>query len=395
VFLFIVRELQKICGFPAPPRVVGHKQLLNPAATLFDQPPDWAVLNTLRSVAIDMAFRSGPKTVFGVLGSCTGAPHLFAEIMYRFMPLFLKSGEKSIAVPTLRDVALRPMAYYQSFSDLDEAAHAAVSAARVSLFVLLDGIMKRDDMLPRFMEDRMFAHEYLSLVFELPTRPIVMESIGRFMAIWKCQKANGFSEELVHFLVDLSSHFSDARALTLLQELLAIVNGAMASNKDTGEAFAPGASRIVKRLFRLQASDLAVSFMSEFMSFLVHTARWQVLESMDASAMTAVVQRMWGDDPPDSFYFQLVQWAAGNHTAHPDTPFQVCQAQALAVLLSAFHNSHHLTDIFTLVESLVHFSESNCQAIHESGIDIALLGIPQKWRTRDCVDNATCMVFLC
>ena len=386
VFLFMLREVRKKVRFSAPMEIVSHKQLFDPKATLFHQPPDWQVLSSLRSYAVELVTSSGMRMVATIFHKFVRTPYLFAEVVYRVLP---KNTDIKVNVNDIGGVAqtiFMPMGYYQSFSGMDAQTREAISTARISLFVFLEALLKRDDAFLQFMENTTFVEYYFALIYEPPVKPLVIETFKRYLAIGSCYSGIGVGERILRLLADIAHHFDEEPYVRLEHELLTLLIGKIEGDNELGVAFEPAIGPIAKNLFLLKISEATIQFFELFCKFFVFTSKFHKMEWNEVSAVTAMAQRIWKDDPPESFYLEVVKWAAGSSSATPETPFDLCQPRALSILFHAFSNSQYLAAIFQFVQNLCDFNEANSKLIHDNEIDTDLLGIIEKCRTNECVD---------
>ena len=386
VFLYILRIARKKSRFPAPTNIVLHNQLFDPAVTLFTQPSHWQLVSTLRSYALELIVGSGAKFMVTAIHKYVSTPYLFAELIYRVLPKTNDFKVNIPEIPSMSQLIFYPMGYYQSFCDVDKESKDLITVARISLFVFLETLLKRDDNFVQFMEDNSFVEPYLSLVYEPVVRPLVLTSLVRYLKIGNCNSSMGGGQAILKLMADLAKKFDQAGYVALAKEIIVILNEELESQTDLRLVFEPLIPIINRNLFQIQKSQDAFDFMTAYMSFLVYTATYHKANMDTISAITNIAQRLWGDDPPESFYFEIVRWAAGSHSANPATPFALCQPRPLSILFNVFHNSHLLDEIFQFVQSLCDYSETNCKLIHDNEIDTALLGIVEKCRTFECVD---------
>lgn len=386
VFLLLLRLMRKKLRFAAPTEIVLHNQLFDRTATLFTQPSHWNLVSSLRSYAMELIVGSGTKYMVNSVVQFMPYPYLFAEIVYRVLP---KTSDFKIAASdnsSTGQFVFVPMGYYQSFSEVDEVLREGITAVRIALFVFIEAMLKRDDNFLVLMDDSAFVEPYFLLIFEPPVKPLILDGLVRYLKLGNCSSSAGGCQALVKLILELAKRFEDDEYVLLAKEIVGILDREIQLRPDIGLAFVPIIPIITRNLFHIKESPTAFEFMTVFMSFLVSTAEYYKVDPDTISAITTMAQRLWSDDPPQSFYLEIVQWAAGSHSADPNEPFGLCQARPLSILFNVFNNSYLLDDIFQFVQSLCDYSDVNCKLIHDNEIDIALLGIVAKCRTLEFVD---------
>ena len=209
---------------------------------------------------MELVTATGMRMIASIFSKFMTAPYLFAEIVYRVVP---KNTDVKVNVNDMGGVAQMifvPMAYYQSFRDVDAKVREAISAARISLFVLLEAVLRKDDAFLQFMENPTFVEYYFALIYEPPVKPIVIQSFKRYLEIGQLYSGVGVGERILRLIVEIAQCFDSDDYVLLAHELLSLLIGKMEQDNELGVVFCPIVGPICKNLFLLKVSEVTTAF---------------------------------------------------------------------------------------------------------------------------------------
>jgi hypothetical protein len=356
-----------------PVTLCAHRKLFNTAVCMFYPGKNWTVVNSLRAVVVEMITQKGVVTINQFVQQFLRLPHLFAEVLYRIPPGKMGRivGEAEVRIRT--EMILKSMHYFQSFNNLDEFGTNAIEAARTAIFVHLDATLKDDAQFHLCMNDQLFVDYYCALYCDPSVHSLILAGLADSLRRPENIRNSKISAKVVDLLQAIAREFQKPIALKLADKLLNLLNQVMSLERDYAAVFEPVLSAVMNGIALVSDVDIAPTFMSNLLTFLVHMSGVHQFSQVNVSAALWLMRRVWATEPPHSAAVQLVQWAAGSVSATLNAPFDLKNPKALVVLLSIFEKSPLMNDILLFVRDLCNFSQQNSERMHNDEIDVTLL----------------------
>lgn len=385
--MLLLREISQAGKYFLPLGVLSHKAIFDPSVTVFDPNDNWEMIDTLRSLAIQLILKEGMNAVQTVLYSNMSFPLLFAELVHRFM----NSQDKSIDaddVTVLAQTLMSTMIYYQRFQNLSEESLQASIKARVSLFSYLHVLLNQEYLLTAFFNDEFFVETYLSMIFEAPARPIVLSTLLSYLSL-DCAVENAFLiNEINNSAKEAVQRIERKEAVLLMTDLLGVLEKAVLFKPKYATLFSSLASDITVALVHIPRIEESKALVLGVLSFLTSGEMMHSISSAEILSLELVIVDLFAEPSP-TLFSKIIQLIAGQSLASMHPSFTIRRPKVLRLLIGVFMKSAMLVDAISFIAQLCQSSLKNREEAHRGEFDLYLLDLIDSWRNDSSVSPKT------
>ena len=387
VALILLYNISLVGGYFLPLSLLSHRVVFDPSVTVFEPIDEWTRIDTLRSLAVHMIWKEGMNAVQTVLYSNMGYPLLFAELVHRFMNLQQKIVD-SDDVAILSQMLLSPMIYYQRFKNLSYDSLQASIKARLSILSYLNMLLSQEDVLVAFFNDEFFTENYLSLMFEEPVRPIILSTLSKYLALEHSIENTHVINQVCDCAKTASKFLNETGAITMLTDLLGVLEKTIAYVPKYGPLFASISSDMCASLAHLTKNENAKGLVLSVLSFMTCAEMPHNLSSAEISTLETVIVNLF-EEPSPVLFTKIVQLIAGQPLPSTHPSFTVRQPKLLRLLIGVFMKSTMLVDAISFIAQLCQSSVKNREAAHRGEFDLYLIDLLNEWRNDSSIPVKT------
>ena len=349
--------------------------ILDPHFTIF-RPGDeefWVKISSLRSYVFRMLSPNNIELLKHILSRAVETPLLYAEILYRLESLFMQEACDDLFVPGI----LEPLMFYQSLPHNPD-----VTTARIAAVEMLQKVLSMDKFLETLFADDSFRQFYLSLLFEIPLRPLVLQSIVRYFCLID-DDDNGKSVieaiNLVASTVLLS--ISDARSIPFMIGMVDAFNSILEMRSHLAERVYPLAREIWAHIRAVYPCEEAKTLINGSIKMFILLGPIVSISEDEIASIVTAIRNVCGPEPGSDVNNIL--------TSLMEVDAEIVHAKAAKIILQTFSQSRSLRLCFEHLAEMCKHSQRNGFRLHKADIDLFILGMIMDWCTQGTQDKRT------
>ena len=377
VALLLFKKVSQVGEYYLPLGLLSHRVVFDPSVTIFEPNEHWEMIDTLRSLAMELILHEGVNAVQTVLYSNMVYPLLFAELMHRFMNQQMAIEKEDITL--LSQTMMSTMMYYQKFQNLSDESRQATMKARLSIFYYLNILLNQPDLLTAFFNDEFFVETYISMLFEEPVRPIVLSSLTNYLVLEGASENVKVIDALTEAVRKAAKVLNTKDSVVMLTDVLAVLEKAIVHVPKYAHVFSGITVDICKGLIHVPNIDEAMSLVLEILMFLTATATQHTITSPEISSLETVIVGLF-KEPSPALFAKIIQLIAGQPLPSMHPSFMIRQPKVLRLLVGVFLGSPMLNDSITFIAKLCQSSVKNREEAHRGEFDSYLIDLLNKWR---------------
>ena len=378
VALIMFKQIAQTGRHYLPLGLLSHRVVFDPAVTIFDPPEQWEIVDTLRSLAIELIVHEGMNAVQTVLYGNMVYPLLFAELMHRFMNCQQISVEAA-DVTILSQTLMSTMIYYQKFRNLSEESRQASMKARLSIFYYLNILLSQNKLLAAFFNDEFFVESYISMLFEEPVRPIVLSSLTNYLVLDSACENVKVIDHIIESIKKASKLLSTKEAVVMLTDVIRVIEKAIVHVPRYAQVFSDVTVDVCKGLIHVPNIEESKQLVLEILTFMTSSAEHHSISSPEISSLETVIVELF-HEPSPALFAKIIQLVAGQSLPSMHPSFTIRQPKVLRLLVGVFLGSAMLNDSIAFIARLCQASITNREEAHRGEFDSYLIDLLNIWR---------------
>lgn len=401
--LVLIKEIEENVKFQIsiPIDLILNQVCFNPLITVFsfiknsktdnlEYQSSWKIINTLRSITVDLIVKQGVNQMQTVLYNTMLYPEMFAEIIHRFLNVqgLLKVEKKDISL--LSQTIMSPMIYYQHFannegeeSEEEKEEIESIRQARLSIIFFLNNLLSQPELASQFFEDQFFVESLLSHLYEKPVRPSVIAHLTNYLTQKEAIQNTLVINQIVIIAKNSIKELNILDSISLLNNLLSVINKAILMNSSFMPLFKPIIPDLCKGVVNLQKHEDSDNLLYNIIQFLTLTATNNSITNPHLNALEKAIMNIFEDGPNPTLFGKIVQLIAGQSLSSLHPSFTIRNPKALRLLVAVFKSSPILLDAFSFIAKLFQHSIKNCEEAHRGEFDIYLMNFLDQYRNDD------------
>lgn len=350
--------------------------ILDPRFTVFRKGDEefWIKISSIRSYLFAMLSPTHIELLKHVLATVVKTPLLYGEVLYRLEGLLMQEPDDDLFVPGI----LEPLMFYQSLPHDPD-----ITTARIAAVEMLEKVLSLDKYLEALFSDDNFRQFYLSLLFEIPLRPLVLQSIVRYFCMITDESGADKSVmeaiNLVASTVLLS--ISDIRSIPFMIGMVDAFNRVLELRPHLADWVYPLAREIWSHIRAVHPCDEAKTLIKVSIQMFILLGATVTISEDEIESIVTAIRNVCGAEPGAEISDRL--------TSLMVVESEILHAKAAKIILQAFSKSRSLCHCFEHLTGLCRSSQRNGLSLHKADIDLFILGMIMDWCAEGTQDQKT------
>ena len=383
-----------------------HPRIFDSSFTVFDNDPDFTIVNTFRSIAIEWLCLDNGDALNQLMNIYfISYPLLLAELLYRFVGMTSVIIQKVSTFPKLIESFRKIAVVYQEFDRncdrQDEKKHDSILKVRVSLYTLFAHLFTNDSVLKKFFLyspdhfylscENSFTSAYLSFLFEERIRPYVITYIRNFFVNNKEIESNDIDAIASIFnviMANATAMLPGEEAMLMIKDFFGMLNEIMLYNQISfAEHFKDLCPVLCSSLPKLTNCDLAKQVFDVSITFFTLMSSSFEIKNLEIDAILSCLVLFNDTEFVDSLYKKFIQLLAGERLLSIEPSFIVKQPQIIKIFIQILFATPRIKEVLVFFYDLLQFSPINLQRCANCDLDIYILEFLEKEKVTEKLET--------